>query len=155
MNIEKSRKNRLWCSSSFCCKKYMKKNWMESNSPIVSVLILTLMKEFETIVTEKQHFDYRDESFSSINFLELLDYPDYDAWININRFWKETSPVGRACTWDLAGRKQAYSYRETWCWIATKSENKINTRYCQDIRCKTSVDWFLNRSHFCKCTVAD
>ena len=53
------------------------------------LLIVTLMKEIETVVTQKHHFDNRDQSFQ-----EILDYQDFDANININGFSAESSFTG-------------------------------------------------------------
>ena len=44
------------------------------------------MKEIKPVVTEKHHFDIRDQSFSVTTFLESLEYQDSDARININEF---------------------------------------------------------------------
>ena len=41
-----------------------------------------LPQEVKPVVTEKQNFDNRGESFQQ-HFLELLDDQSFDAWINI------------------------------------------------------------------------
>ena len=50
------------------------------------MLIVTIMLEIKTVVKEKHRFDNRHESFLKENFLEILDYQDFDTRININGF---------------------------------------------------------------------
>ena len=52
---------------------------------------MTLMKKIKTVITEKHHFDNRDESNK---FLEILRYQDFDARIKINSFSVKSSSTG-------------------------------------------------------------
>ena len=47
---------------------------------------MTLIKETKPVVTDKHHFGNRDESFLRNNFLEILDYQDFDENVNIKSF---------------------------------------------------------------------
>ena len=72
-----SEKNRFLGACGFRCKKQedWKLNWSFSLS--VRSLIVTLMKDIKTVVTEKHQFDKADESFSVITFGSF----------GLSRFW--------------------------------------------------------------------
>ena len=63
----------------------MTENLKESFSLTAKLIILTLMMQIKTVVTEKHLFGDRGSFFSN-NFLEKLDYQDFDAKIKIKTF---------------------------------------------------------------------
>ena len=52
------------------------------------------MKEIKSVVTEKHPFGYSRSIILINNFLEVLDYQDFDARININGFSVKSSSTG-------------------------------------------------------------
>ena len=52
-------------------KNQLTEIWIQSSSLSARLLIVTLMKEIKPVVTEKHHFDGRDESFLSTNFWKI------------------------------------------------------------------------------------
>ena len=91
-NTDRSKvKVNFWVCPDIDGENQITELWKNSTSPIVRLLIVTLIKKIKPRVTEKHHFDKREESILINNFWELLDYQDCDAKISIKGFWSETS----------------------------------------------------------------
>ena len=59
----------------------------------VRLLVLTIMKEIKPVVTEK-HFSVTEMNHFFNNFLEKLDYQDFDVMVKINSYQIEQSCTG-------------------------------------------------------------
>ena len=60
-----------WERPDFDAKNQLPKNWSESFSLNAMLLIVTFVEESKPVITEKHHFDNRDESFLITTFWKL------------------------------------------------------------------------------------
>ena len=71
LNVDKSEQNKnldSWECSDFDAKDQRTEFYIESFFLSVRLLIVTLLKEIKTVVTQKHNFDKRDESFLVTTF---------------------------------------------------------------------------------------